>query len=102
MRVAMVTPFPARPDEVGGGVEGASASLVAALARVGDLDLHVLTPHWTAEPARKETFAGATIHRMRHPPGPAFVTTSTLFQLQLQRALKRLKPDVVHVQANAC
>ncbi len=102
MRVAMVTPFPASPDEIGGGVEVAAASLVAALGRVADLDLHVFTPHWTAEPDRTEIFAGATIHRLRHPPGPAFVTTPTVFTMQVQRALKRLKPDVVHVQANAC
>jgi glycosyltransferase involved in cell wall biosynthesis len=97
MHVAMVTEFPERLDHPRGGVQAAVACLTRALVRQG-VELTILR--------YGGDFRSSTVHaelgwrvlgipRLR----PGNVTCSTIAPIEVERALRRVAPDVVHVQA---
>src|SRR5206468_840272 len=64
MRVALVTAFPREPERPRGGVEAVSVNLARALARQGDLDLHVITTDQEIAAVEESGWECATIHRL--------------------------------------
>lgn len=96
MRVAVATAFPVDPASPHGGVEAVSVSLVRALARLPDLEVHVVTTARDCTSRGETTWEGATIHRLpwaggsvlRHAIGPG--------RRQMRQFIDRLRPDVVH------
>ncbi len=96
MRVAVATAFPVDPASPRGGVEAVSVSLVRALARLGDLEVHVVTTGRDCTSQGETEWEGATIHRLpwaggsvlRHAVGPG--------RRQMRDFIAGLRPDVVH------
>jgi len=96
MRVAVVTSFPRDCQAPHGGVEAVSVTLVKALARFPDLDLHVVTTHRDQHQVAVETWEGATIHRL--PSASRRMLTSVLLHDKntLREFMTALRPDVIH------
>jgi len=94
MRLAMLGPYPLEPDALAGGVDAVMATLVPALARVGRLEVHVITAR-AGEEARVVERPEAMVHVVpRRPLGRL-----TLYRRDvaaLRRAIDRVQPDLVH------
>jgi glycosyltransferase involved in cell wall biosynthesis len=96
MKIAIVTAFPARPDTPTGGVEAVSVNLVAALATLGDLDLHVVTTGPASRPPATESWNGVAIHRLPRQHRRVLVDAIGPGRRQMRHYLSALQPDVVH------
>lgn len=96
MKVALATWFPRDPTAPRGGVETVSVNLVAALARRGDMDLHVITFDCGIREKTSSRWAGAVVHRLPQPPGPMLAFAAGAGRDALGRFLASLQPDVVH------
>lgn len=96
MKVAIVTRFPNDPDSPSGGVESVSVNLVDALARLDDLELHVVTTNPASRQARHWQWNSVTIHTL--PWGGATMLTHALCsgRREVRACLKRLAPEVIH------
>jgi len=96
LKTAVVTSFPSDPSRPHGGVEAVSVNLVRALARLDDLDIHVVTTDRGCTATTREVFEGATVHRLpwegrnvlTHVVGPG--------RRRLRDFLAELAPDVIH------
>lgn len=97
MKVAMVTPFPADPERIVGGVGGAARTLVSPLAEQPDVDLRVFAPSHPTH--RSADFTGIDVEYLPAAPGPGFLSYWTLERRRIHAALRRFEPDLVHVQA---
>ena len=96
MRVAMLGSFPLNPDKIPGGVEAVIRNLCMALAMHEDIDLHLLVCSSELRSAVVKNYAGFTIHYL---PGQKYlgnVTAGILDRIHLRRALRAIKPDIVH------
>lgn len=97
MKIAVFSRYPQDPDHPRGGVEAVAVVLVRALARIDDLDVHVIT----LEPRRSQpvidTDGRVTIHRL---PGTRWPQLADILigpgRKRLRKHLLALKPDVVH------
>lgn len=97
LNVAMVTNFPLSPPEVWGGVEAASLHLAEGLAALGQTELHVVDVG-RGTPA-EEVWERPTATVWRVPGGPMGLMSSwNLTRWRVEKALRRVRPDVVHVQ----
>jgi glycosyltransferase involved in cell wall biosynthesis len=96
MNVAIVTTFPRDPESPHGGVEAVSISLVRALAKREDLDVHVVTTDRNCDAENISQWAGATIHRLPARYSKLLAYAVGKGRRQVQAYLRRLKPDVVH------
>lgn len=98
-RVAMVGDYPIDGSRIWGGVEAAFAYLVRELARMDDLDLHVIT---LGKPALTRLHGderhSATLHVLPKFPRFEFARNFRTYQGCLNRTLAEIKPDVVHAQ----
>ncbi|MCD6289460.1 MAG: glycosyltransferase family 4 protein [Anaerolineae bacterium] len=95
IRLAMLGPYPIDPGAVAGGVDAVVKTLVHALARLDDLDIHVVTAYPGHDgPTTVET-PEATVHVV-----PRHRLDRLLFYRRdvaaLRRAIERIGPDVVH------
>ncbi len=96
LKTAVVTSFPSDPSRPHGGVEAVSVNLVRALARLDDLDIHVVTTDRGCTATTREVFEEATVHRLpwegrnvlTHVVGPG--------RRRLRDFLAELAPDVIH------
>ena len=93
----MVTPFPAEPDAIVGGVAGVARYLAPALAASGEVELHVIAPG--AARAHRREADGYSIRYLPATSGPGFLRYWTREARQIGVALDALAPDLVHVQA---
>ncbi len=95
MRVALAGPYPLS-EKIRGGVEGVNAVLASALARIPDIDLHIITAAHDGRPTQSVDGAKLTVlpesRRFRR------MTFYWLERRRLVRCLRELRPDVVHVQ----
>ena len=96
LRLAMVTPFPANPDRIVGGVAGVARYLAPQLAASGEVELLVLAPGSEVVGLREEQ--GFRVHHLPRPSGPGFLTYWTLEPRRIRAELDRFRPDLVHVQ----
>lgn len=99
MRVAMVSPFPTRPAEPVGGVEAVAVCLVRALLGVRpDMDMHVI--RCPAEQDATSYQQGEPTYTVHNVAGRRSVLGFRPHK-GIERKLRELRPDVVHVQGYA-
>jgi glycosyltransferase involved in cell wall biosynthesis len=97
LKVALFSRYPKDAGAPRGGVESVTVVLVRALARLGSLDVHVVTLERDRNGTAVEQSDGATIHRL---PGSRWPQILDIHwgpgRKRLVEYLRRLKPDVVH------
>ena len=96
MRVAMVGIFPLDLQRVPGGVEAVIKNLLGPLARIPDLDLHLVTCVQGLTAAREDEFRGCTLHYLPGQNRLGHATDHFLEQRRMVAQLRRLQPDLVH------
>lgn len=96
MKVAVVTSFPDDPGAPRGGVQAVSVTLVRALARFDDLDVHVVTTSRSCPAVTTQRWDRVTIHRLPWAGGGMLRNATGPGRRQVQEYLRHLKPDVVH------
>ncbi len=96
MRVAIVGLYPRDPARLRGGVEAVTLQLSRGLARIPDVDVHVLVSEAGRPPGVERPEPGITVHSL----GGAARFGNLLFALpdrrRIARALRALAPDIVH------
>jgi len=99
MKVAIVGKYPRRPEHLRGGVEAVTLRLTEGLARMPDVEVHVVVSESDREPGTTRTASGVLVHSI----GGARRLGNVLFQLPDRRriatALRELRPDVVHAHS---
>jgi glycosyltransferase involved in cell wall biosynthesis len=100
LRVALVTTFPRTASEAHGGVEIACLRLAEGLAAYEDIDLHIIALGTTPPTTERWTEPRCTVHRVRSA-WPGFLTYWNVTRWRLARTIRRIAPDVVHVQTYA-
>ena len=97
LRVALFSRYPTDPDRPHGGVEAVAVVLVRALARLADLDVHVVTLEERRSTVTIGTNDGAHIHRL---PGSRWPQMADILvgpgRRRLAHYLRSLQPDIVH------
>lgn len=96
MKVAIATHFPEDPNAPRGGVEAVSVNLVRALAKFGDLDLHVVSANTRNSSATRQSWEGATVHRLPALQGSTLKVAIGSGRNQMHAYLHSLAPDVIH------
>lgn len=96
MRVAVVTQFPEDPSRPHGGVESVSISLLQALSKHTDLELHIVTLDPSCTSVVLSEWAGISVHRL--PKLGRWMLTGAIGSDRHQVAtyVKQLAPSVVH------
>ena len=97
LRVALFSRYPLDANHPHGGVESVAVVLVRALARLPELDVHVLTLEAQRQAPAVESHDGATVHRL---PGSNWPQMADILigpgQRRLLQYLRELRPDVIH------
>ena len=96
MRIAVVGSFPLDPERIPGGVEAVIKNLVIELARIPELDLHLVTCSRELRTERTLDYQGVTIHYLPGQRYMGIVTHHVLEQRRIRRKLRRIQPDLVH------
>ncbi len=96
MKIALATWFPRDPAKPHGGVEAVSVNLTRALAEMPGNEVHVVTVDAEIREPVRESWSGATIHRLPRPPGSLLGFAKGEGRSVLQAYLRDLAPDVVH------
>jgi glycosyltransferase involved in cell wall biosynthesis len=106
MKIALVTPFPERPDRILGGVAGAAHYLADELSRLSGVSVSIVVPRGASgrslvreEWGLLEVYRLPALRAWRRLPG-------TLYDLaagrrQVDRMLASLAPDIVHFNGTA-
>lgn len=97
IRLAMVSPFPERPNIIRGGVEGVTSSLLRGLQAMFDIDLHVVSPGVNRASGIEER-DGMTVHWVKSSKLPGFLSYWSTVRHSIQRCLKSIRPDIAHFQ----
>lgn len=97
MRVALVGPY-SSPGHAKGGVQSSFQNLLAGLASLGDLELHVLTFALPHQPEQDAAANGVRVHRLAAPTRFNNLTFYRGSRRALGRALEELRPQIVHAQ----
>lgn len=99
MRIAMLADFPADPDRILGGVQAVSVYLARALARLDDVELHVVTADPTTATDSEMIHRGMTLHRIgTRSPLKSLPKLLTVDVRKLIGKARALAADVVHGQ----
>ncbi len=99
MRVAIVGDYPLDPTRIWGGVEAAFIYLVKELARLDDLELHLVTlGNPDLAPGGMVERDGAMLHVLPPFPRFEFARNFRTYQARLDKKLAEIRPDVVHAQ----
>ena len=96
MRIAFVAEYPATPERVVGGVQAVVRRLAGAMARRGDLDVHVVSCQLDVDRPHTEVLEGIRVHRLPAPRRFGNVTLGWGERRATARALRELAPDVAH------
>jgi len=96
LKVINATWFPNNPAAPRGGVEAVSVNLARSLARLDDLDVHVVTTDRTCRSVSETAWEGATIHRLPWAGGKTLTHAVGAGRRQMTEYLTALKPDVIH------
>jgi glycosyltransferase involved in cell wall biosynthesis len=100
IRVAMVTPYPARSGAVTGGVEGVAVSLAKTLPKVGDVELIIVSPI-SSSGLEAAAASNPNVHWIERSYLPGFIDYWTVLRKRLRAKLVDLAPDIVHFQGAA-
>ncbi len=98
----MVGNFPLDPTSMPGGVEAVIRNLSVALARIEDLDVHILSCVPGLTQPEKKTYKGITLNYL---PGQRILGNLTMHYQDTRRmikALKELDPDIIHAHGTGC
>lgn len=84
-------------DKVDGGVQAVTKYLVGAMTNLGEVELHVISYGYGIDEMRSIECDGYTRYVL---PGKRFGTMTAYWrsQIQLNRILKMIRPDIVHGQ----
>src|SRR4030067_3028234 len=97
MKVVLFSRYPSDSNLPRGGVESVTVVLVAALARLNDLDVHVVTLEYNRKETSVEKDGAITVHRLPRPRWPEMLD---IFvgpgRKRLIEYITQLKPDVLH------
>jgi glycosyltransferase involved in cell wall biosynthesis len=96
VRIAFVAEYPASPERVVGGVQAVVRRLAGAMARRGDLDVHVVSCQLDVTRAHTEVLEGIQVHRVPAPRRFGNVTLGWGERRATARALRELAPDIAH------
>jgi glycosyltransferase involved in cell wall biosynthesis len=96
VKVAVVTRYPRDPGAPRGGVESVSVNLALSLARLDDLDVHVVTTDAGLATATVERQGAATVHRLPSAGGHVLTEAIGSGRRQMHAYLDALQPDVIH------
>jgi glycosyltransferase involved in cell wall biosynthesis len=99
MRIAIVGDYPLDESKMWGGVESAFAYLARELARLDNLELHIVTMG-PPEAANRRGVArnGAILHVLPQFPRFEFARNFETYRNRLKGMLAEIKPDLVHAQ----
>lgn len=96
VKIALATAFPPDPRQPRGGVEAVSVVLAEALARDGDLDVHVVTAAVDQAVAEVVTHGSLTIHRLPWTPRRMLTGAVGRDGRRVRDYVAALRCDVVH------
>ncbi|MBK8019088.1 MAG: glycosyltransferase family 4 protein [Betaproteobacteria bacterium] len=96
MRVAMLGNFPLDPEKIPGGVEAVIRNLAMAMAPRDDIDLHLVVSSPETNRNLTKSYGGFTIHYLPGQRRLGVLTGHYLDRKRLRRALREIKPDIVH------
>lgn len=96
MKVAVVTQFPVDPQAPHGGVEAVSVNLVKGLAKLDDLQVHVVTLSPESTSLSVSTWENATIHRLPAPRCSMLRGATGPWRQLIKKYLLTIHPDIVH------
>ena len=96
MRVAFLTPFPASPEMVPGGVAAVASNLVEGLGPAPGVDLHVISCSPEFPEPRTEERHGAAVHCLPAHARWAQLRGYRAERRAIARVLQRIRPDLVH------
>ena len=99
IRLALAGDYPVIGDQFKGGVQSATAYLAKGLARIPNLDVHVLTMKpdgWKGPDTIQQN--GLTLHLMRPYPRFERVRIYRNYQAIFNQALAGFHPDLIHAQ----
>ena len=98
LRVAIGSVFPYDEIRVRGGVEAVCLSLVRALARRGDLELHVVTCNPRLQSSCTERRGAATFHWLATGPRLYNLRALTVNAWRVRQVYERIQPQVIHAE----
>lgn len=98
LRVAMIGNYPVQRDIVPGGVTAVAATLARGLARLPDVEIHVVCCQPDVEHDHVETRDGATIHFLRHSGRATQVSNWREQRAAIAGVMAELRPDIAHAQ----
>lgn len=97
LKIAILSRYPQDPGSPRGGVESVTVVLAEALAQLGDLDVHVVTPTAGQRAVLVEQQRGATIHRLSADRWPLLAEMLGGPALRrFARYIRELGPNVLH------
>jgi glycosyltransferase involved in cell wall biosynthesis len=98
LRVVLCGDYPTDERALhGGGVQVVTYYLARALAAIEDVEVHVVCA--TRRPPAREIARGRlNVHFLPRPPLPRLLTADLSDVPRLVRAIRRLRPDIVHGQ----
>ena len=98
LRVALGTVYPYDESRVRGGVEAVALHLVHALAKQGDVELHVVSCNRTIKRSFTEQRGPVTFHWLATEQRLYGLRAVTVDAWRVQRVYDQIRPDVVHAQ----
>jgi glycosyltransferase involved in cell wall biosynthesis len=99
LKVVVTGDYPIDNKHLKGGVQSASAYLVKGLARLPNVDIHVLTikpPVWNAPDQISRD--GYTLHLIDRHPRYERLRNYRNFQASFNQELAKIHPDIIHAQ----
>lgn len=97
MKIAIVSPFPRHPEQIGGGVEAVSTCLVQGLQESQQHELYIIAPgeHTKVQCEQREQLTIFWLPKMRLPGILGYWTEQ---HHHIQASLAKIQPDLVHFQ----
>ncbi len=97
-RVAIGTVYPYDEERVQGGVEAVALYLTRALAKVPDIDLHVVSCTRRATRSYVEKRGNSTFYWIATPQRLHALRAATIDAWRVSRVYYRIQPDIIHAQ----
>lgn len=98
LRVALLGPYPKEEGKIQNGVQAATYYLSEGLAGRADLDVHVITSvSGLASEQERESLCGAKVHLLPLSERLGCLTGFAVDRSRIREAMRRVKPDLVHV-----
>jgi glycosyltransferase involved in cell wall biosynthesis len=96
VRIAFASEFPTADDRVVGGLEAVVRGLATTMSERFDHEVHAVSFHAGLETARVDVVGDVRVHRFPQPAHLGNLTFGAEERRMTARALRRIRPDVVH------